>query len=34
MACKIYGDHSEGFYASHQLFTISNYYTDSTKKLN
>lgn len=34
MSCKIYGDHAEGFMASHELFKIADYYTGATKKIN
>lgn len=34
MSCKIYGDHAEGFMASHQLFKIQDYYVGTTKKID
>lgn len=34
MSCKIYGDHAEGFMASHELFKISDYYVGTTKKID
>lgn len=33
MSCKIYGDHAEGFMASHELIKISDYYIETTKKI-
>lgn len=33
MSCKIYGDHAEGFMASHKLYKITDYYVGATKKI-